>query len=144
MREQGFPHHPPSDKRRLVLPTRRELLRSTACGFGHVALLGLLQSVSSALGGSTTPNNRPELSRQVLPHFAPRAKRVIFLFMHGGVSHIDTFDPKPKLTAMDGQPLPFEKPLQFAAVGGTAYNLAKAKGLGHPLPLEWFTQNIRD
>ena len=34
--------------------------------------------------------------------------------------------------------------LQFAAVGGTAYNLAKAKGLGHPLPLEWFTQNIRD
>jgi hypothetical protein len=34
--------------------------------------------------------------------------------------------------------------LQFAAVGGTAYNLAKAKGLGHPMPLEWFTQNIRD
>jgi alanine dehydrogenase len=34
--------------------------------------------------------------------------------------------------------------LQFAAVGGTAYNLAKAKGLGHPLPLEWFTQTIRD
>jgi alanine dehydrogenase len=34
--------------------------------------------------------------------------------------------------------------LQFAAVGGTAYNLARAKGLGHPLPLEWFTQNIRD
>ena len=34
--------------------------------------------------------------------------------------------------------------IQFAAVGGTAYNLAKAKGLGHPLPLEWFTQNIRD
>ena len=34
--------------------------------------------------------------------------------------------------------------LQFAAVGGTAYNLAKARGLGHPLPLEWFTQNIRD
>jgi hypothetical protein len=34
--------------------------------------------------------------------------------------------------------------LQFAAVGGTAYNLAKAKGLGHSLPLEWFTQNIRD
>ena len=34
--------------------------------------------------------------------------------------------------------------LQFAAVGGTTYNLAKAKGLGHPLPIEWFTQNIRD
>jgi len=34
--------------------------------------------------------------------------------------------------------------LQFAAVGAAAYNLAKAKGLGHPLPLEWFTQNIRD
>jgi hypothetical protein len=42
---------------------------------------------------------------------------VIFLFMHGGVSHIDTFDPKPRLTAMDGEPLPFETPLQFAQVG---------------------------
>jgi hypothetical protein len=53
-------------------------------------------------------------SRLALPQFAPRAKRVIFLFMHGGVSHLDTFDPKPELDAMDGKPLPFETPLQFS------------------------------
>ena len=51
------------------------------------------------------------------PHFAANAKRVIFLFMTGGVSHVDTFDPKPKLTEMDGKPLPFKTPLQFAATG---------------------------
>src|SRR5262249_40919011 len=52
------------------------------------------------------------------PHFSARAKRVIFLFMHGGVSHVDTFDPKPKLTAMNGQPLPMAKPkFEFAPTG---------------------------
>lgn len=43
-------------------------------------------------------------------HFAPKAKRVIFLFMSGGPSHVDLFDPKPRLAAMNGQPLPFAKP----------------------------------
>src|SRR6185369_6277122 len=51
-----------------------------------------------------------------LPHFATRAKRVIFLFMKGGPSHLDTFDPKPLLTRDDGKPVPFAKPrVQFAA-----------------------------
>src|SRR5262249_37691469 len=45
-----------------------------------------------------------------LPHHAPRAKRAIFLFMGGGPSHVDLFDPKPRLTADHGKPLPFEKP----------------------------------
>ena len=44
------------------------------------------------------------------PHHAPRAKRVIFLFMPGGPSHVDLFDPKPRLAADNGKPLPFEKP----------------------------------
>ncbi|MHC5540455.1 DUF1501 domain-containing protein, partial [Singulisphaera rosea] len=52
------------------------------------------------------------------PHFAPRAKRVIFLFMTGGPSHIDTFDYKPSLQRDDGKPLPFAKPrVQFAETG---------------------------
>jgi hypothetical protein len=51
-------------------------------------------------------------------HFAPRAKRVIFLFMHGGVSHVDSFDHKPKLAEMNGQPLPIPKPeFEFADTG---------------------------
>src|SRR5262249_58607782 len=44
------------------------------------------------------------------PHFPPRAKRVLFLFMSGGPSHVDTFDPKPRLTKDNGKPLPFEMP----------------------------------
>ncbi len=43
------------------------------------------------------------------PHFAPKAKRVIFLFLNGGMSHIDTFDPKPMLTKHDGEPMPGPK-----------------------------------
>ena len=53
-----------------------------------------------------------------VPHFAPRAKRVIFLFMHGGPSQVDTFDYKPKLQKDDGKPVPFAKPrVQFAQTG---------------------------
>src|SRR5437764_1072285 len=44
------------------------------------------------------------------PMFSSRAKRVIFLFMSGGPSHVDTFDPKPRLTSDSGKPLPFPKP----------------------------------
>ncbi|WP_084426971.1 DUF1501 domain-containing protein [Roseimaritima ulvae] len=53
-----------------------------------------------------------------LPHHRPRAKRVIFLFMHGGPSHVDTFDYKPELAKQHGKPLPFDKPrIQFAKTG---------------------------
>ena len=82
---------------------RRSMLRATATGFGHTALLGLLGAESMAASRS--------------PLFKARAKNVIFLFMHGGVSHIDSFDPKPELEKRHGQPLPFDKPLQFAPTG---------------------------
>ncbi|HMO83688.1 MAG TPA: DUF1501 domain-containing protein [Lacipirellulaceae bacterium] len=51
------------------------------------------------------------------PHHRRRATRVIFLFMHGGVSHIDTFDPQPVLDQRAGEPLPFDTPRQFATTG---------------------------
>jgi hypothetical protein len=92
--------------------SRRALLRRVACGFGQVALWGMLAAESRA-----TPEARNPLAARA-PHFAPRARRVIFLFMHGGVSHVDTFDPKPKLTEMNGQPLPIAKPkFEFADTG---------------------------
>ena len=81
---------------------RRQALRNVGLGFGNVALLGMLSSSTHAKSSDAAPSPlglRP-------PHFAPRAKRIIFLFMHGGVSHIDSFDPKPKLAEMDGLPLP--------------------------------------
>ncbi|HLQ43257.1 MAG TPA: DUF1501 domain-containing protein, partial [Planctomycetaceae bacterium] len=92
--------------------TRREALRSAACGFGHVAMLGLLTSQARAEAVSTNPLAAKR------PHFPAKAKRVIFLFMHGGVSHVDTFDPKPELAKRNGQPLPIAKPkFEFAPTG---------------------------
>lgn len=88
--------------------SRRDMLRRSSAGFGSLALAGLLGSESQAAGTS--------LAQQ--PHFAPKAKRVIFLFMHGGPSHMDTFDYKPQLQKDSGKPLPFDKPKIFSAQTG--------------------------
>ncbi|RLT02271.1 MAG: DUF1501 domain-containing protein [Planctomycetota bacterium] len=93
--------------------SRREWLQRSACGFGNLALLGLLADEARA---DTTPSANPLSPRQ--PHQPGRAKRVAFLFMHGGVSHVDSFDHKPKLNEHNGRPLPFAKPkFEFAPTG---------------------------
>ena len=95
--------------------SRRQWLRESACGFGHVALLSLLGSEASASSKSVSEVN-PLSTRP--PHFPAKAKRVVFLFRHGGVSHVDTFDPKPMLAKRNGQPLPISKPkFEFAPTG---------------------------
>jgi hypothetical protein len=81
--------------------TRRQMLRDAACGFGYVALAGLLSGNSRARAGVANPLAAKQ------PHFAPRAKRVIFLFMQGGPSHVDTFDPKERLRRDNGQEFTF-------------------------------------
>ncbi|MBI3412206.1 MAG: DUF1501 domain-containing protein [Planctomycetes bacterium] len=85
--------------------TRRQALHTFASGFGMVALAGLLAEESR---GQDNGAFNPLVVRE--PHHAPRAKRVIFLFMSGGPSHVDTFDPKPRLLAENGRPLPFPMP----------------------------------
>src|SRR5689334_20552570 len=55
------------------------------------------------------------------PHFTPKAKSVIFLFMDGGVSHLDSFDPKPRVTKESGNPLPLARPKLVRAVSTTLY-----------------------
>ncbi len=86
--------------------SRRELLTRATNGFGLVALSSLLAEGRGAGDG------------RGLPHFAPRAKRVIFLYMDGGPSQVDTFDPKPRLDAEHGQPIGMEVPrTQFDDVG---------------------------
>jgi len=95
-------------------PSRRDLLKSTALGFGMLALQDLLQGAETATRDPLEPK---------APHFAPKAKRVIFLFMHGGPSQVDTFDYKPKLAEDDGKPLPFPKP---RVVSGATGNLLKS------------------
>lgn len=91
--------------------TRREMLRTFSGGFGALALAGLLndEARAAAAANPLAPKS---------PMYPARAKRVIFLFMHGGPSHVDTFDPKPLLTRDNGKPLPFAKPrVQFAETG---------------------------
>ncbi len=73
---------------------RRHWLQSTACGFGALAFQAFAQRIARAAGSG-------------LDH-KPRANRVIFLFMHGGVSQVDSFDPKPALTEYNGKKLPFK------------------------------------
>ncbi|MFN9718473.1 MAG: DUF1501 domain-containing protein [Planctomycetota bacterium] len=91
----------------MLLQTRRQSLQSTAVGFGSLALASLLHEVAAAENLQSSPF-----------HFAPRAKRVIFMFMKGGPSQVDTFDYKPQLQKDDGKPLPFDKPrVQFAPTG---------------------------
>jgi len=84
-------------------PSRRQVLRGAATGFGMLGLASLLEG---------SQGDAPLAPKK--PHFEPRAKRVIFLFMHGGPSHLDTFDPKPRLITDHGKPLPFDRPLTFA------------------------------
>lgn len=82
--------------------TRREALRKVGNGFGMMALAGMLGK-SLAKADVVKPDGTSGVA--VLDHPA-RVKRVIFLFMNGGMSHVDTFDPKPMLDKYDGQPLP--------------------------------------
>src|SRR5438874_278830 len=82
--------------------TRREALAKVGGGFGLVAFANM---ISNSLQGETPPGSATGGVLKQL-HFKPRAKRVIFLFSNGGMSHVDTFDPKPMLEKYDGQPLP--------------------------------------
>src|SRR6266480_3061519 len=84
--------------------SRRALLRHSASGFGMLALAAMLAEQWKL--PAAEPNTENPLAQRP-PHFAPRAKRVIFLFMHGGPSHIDTFDPKPRLIRDDGKSVEF-------------------------------------
>src|SRR6185436_14381343 len=100
--------------------TRRQMLAQCANGFGAVALMGLLGDKASggALVSDTlkTPNSlapRP-------PHFPARARNVIFLYMDGGPSQVDTFDPKPLLNREHGKPFGMKmEPTQFNNNGNT-------------------------
>jgi hypothetical protein len=85
--------------------TRREMLRRSGGGFGALALAALLADESAAADPSGDMDATDQLAIK-RPHFAARAKRVIFLFMPGGPSQVDTFDPKPRLTQDDGKPSP--------------------------------------
>jgi hypothetical protein len=87
--------------------SRREWLAATGCGFGALALAGLAAS-DAAAANPLAPK---------APHLTPRAKRVIFLFMQGGVSHVDSYDYKPRLAQDDGKQFAFDDARVIANTG---------------------------
>ncbi len=80
---------------------RRELLQRAAGGFASIALAGILADRQAAGARAATTADDPLAPKR--PHIPPRAQRVIFLYMTGGVSHVDTFDPKPRLISGHGK-----------------------------------------
>jgi hypothetical protein len=78
--------------------SRRDMLNRVSSGFGMMALSGL--TASNSFGAIST------VKRKRHPDFRPKAKQVILCYMSGGVSHVDTFDPKPRLRDMHGKPMP--------------------------------------
>src|SRR5437868_450350 len=92
------PPRPPS------LLTRRELLCRSGMGLGALAFAGLLSDAGFLQAAQSGTDVNPLAPRQ--PPFPARAKHVIHLFMNGGPSHVDTFDPKPALAKYAGKPLP--------------------------------------
>src|SRR5579864_2533644 len=91
--------------------SRREFLTKSGLGFGSLALTYLLERETAF--GAVFPNSPAASASKIVnplapkaPDFRAKAKSVIFIFMQGGQSHVDTFDPKPDLTRFDGQPLP--------------------------------------
>ena len=101
MNASMYPHGRP-----LPHLTRREMLRRTSLGFGSLALSALLSEKAFGAANPAGPSRAP--------HFKPRAKHIIFCYMSGGVSHLDSFDPKPELKKRHGQPMPVPvKPTMF-------------------------------
>ncbi len=113
--EKPFPQLPHS----LPTRTRREFIRDACCGFGGLAFSSMLHAEALR---NPSPSN--PLAPKT-PHFSPKAKSVIFLFMSGGPSQVETFDPKPLLNELHGQPRP-------AIFGEAKYQFVKsdAKLLG--------------
>ena len=94
--------------------SRREFFTRAGSGLAGIALASMLEQDARAATAAPDPlAPKP-------PHYPPKAKSVIWLFMEGGPSHLDLFDPKPKLTEMSGQPMPasFGKPITAMGTGG--------------------------
>jgi len=90
--------------RRVAVRSRREFLEKSSYSFGALALGYLLRSTQSLASTSSMGAVNPLAAKR--PLYPAKAKQVIFLFMEGGPSHVDTFDPKPTLSRLEGQPLP--------------------------------------
>ncbi len=104
------------EARNIIELTRRDFLVSTARGVGGLAFASLLAGDGLLAAGARKSERDLNPLAPRPPHFAPKAKRCIFIYMEGGVSQLDLFDPKPKLTELNGEKLPesLTKNVRFA------------------------------
>ena len=108
--------------------SRRDLLQAAACGFGSVAASFLM---NQTLAGNEAEKTRNGELGSKPTHFPPKAMSVIFLYMDGGVSQVDSFDPKPRLNEEHGKPFPTKiEPTQFNNIGNTLASPWKFKQYG--------------
>ncbi|TXT25867.1 MAG: hypothetical protein FD138_2907 [Planctomycetota bacterium] len=109
--------------------TRRSMLQTCANGFGAVALSSLLNEPAFGAEATSTSDKNPFAARK--SHFDAKAKSVIFLYMDGGVSQVDSFDPKPRLDAENGKPFAMKiEKTQFNNNGNTLASPWKFKQYG--------------
>ena len=92
-----------------IVSTRRQFLEKAGMGMGLLGLAGLLPA--SRLAAAETPGFQPDVPL----HYPAKAKHVIQIFLNGAPSHIDSFDPKPELTKLDGKSLPGGDGLAFGS-----------------------------
>lgn len=97
--------------------SRREMLSLCKQGFGSLALLGLMGSLGSSCSSPPSSELAKGNTRSLVPHYPAKARSIIFLYMDGGVSHVDSFDPKPRLTKEHG-----ENPYDKFQVQATQFN----------------------
>jgi hypothetical protein len=114
------------DPRQVNAPSRRDTLKAAGAGFGYLALSGMLGLNAQRAAAKEAPN--PLAPRQ--PHFPAKAKRIIFLFMQGCISQVDTFEYKPKLQKDGGKPGP----------GGGTLTASKFKFSQHGQTGSWFSE----
>ena len=104
----------------IIQLTRRDFLATAASGIGGLAFASLLKAdgLLAAEARKTTAASVGNSLAELAPHFAPKAKRCIFIYMEGGTSQIDLFDPKPKLNELNGQKMPesLTKNIRFAFI----------------------------
>lgn len=118
-----------------LLVNRREWFGTSACGLGTAALAMLLARDGLSADTATA---RPRIGGMAeLPHFAPKAKHIIYLFQNGAPTHVDLFDYKPKLQELHGQPVP------DSAVAGKRFSTMTGSPQGKLLlaPVEPFKQH---
>jgi len=104
LRTENFPHMNDLHRENIARVTRRQLFGSAASGVGMAALAALMGRGTAR--GAEGDKTRGEPGLPGLPHFAPRAKRVVVLWQGGGPSHVDLFDPKPRMRELAGKDIP--------------------------------------